>query len=385
MDMSSEDIGGVEFATVRWGGYDRDEVRRFIAQVAEGFVALEGDLAVSRRLERDCEARLRAALRKSDESSASFLLAADLKQKLLAEAEQRAEEILRAAHRDASSDDVEAAVGADLETLLDRHDPDRDPGDDHDDGVALATEATDETVPEDDATTDAGTRAGHEELLTSTREQLEAARRELDTVKTATAQVRDEADRSLAEARDRAESILAAARKEAEKIKEAGTSKVDRLVAAAREDAAELVASAEAAAEVRRKDASAESSSILRAAQLEAEKILEGARVRYRDAVERLQELNHRISDLENLAPGSEAGADDLDLLLEQADELSSAVGDAVAVEDEKPKTGPDSKVSRYTRRSARLPSLGKEANGVLDALGSLRPSPSDRRSQRRP
>jgi DivIVA domain-containing protein len=383
--LSSADVENVEFGTSRRGGYDRTEVTRFLARVAKTLAALESDMAVSRRLNRDYDDRLKTALREAEGSSDSFLLAADLKQKLLTEAEERAAEILSAAHAAVATPDVEAAVQADLDVLQRRSDTGEDSGSDDRVPAASVGEAGGEEPGE--SIRAASERKDAEDLLLAARAEVAAARGESDALKREAQETLDQAVHAVAEARAEVESILQAAREEAGRITEEAVSTADALLKSAEADAAGLVAKAETDAAEQRKDAAAESARMLRSARLEAEGVLESAQVRHRDALTRLRELEQRIADIEAVAPRFEAGAadePDIVVLLEETHELSQDLAADITLRDEESGADPATKETRYSRRSARLPSLGKDANRVLADMGSLRTSEPESRTRRR-
>ena len=74
------DVERKTFDVVRRGGFDRDKVADFLRRVAQLLSKLEGELSVSRRRASELEHQLTRAQAQAEESSKSFLFAAELKQ-----------------------------------------------------------------------------------------------------------------------------------------------------------------------------------------------------------------------------------------------------------------------------------------------------------------
>jgi DivIVA domain-containing protein len=117
MDLSSMDVERKTFDGTRKGGFDRDQVNEFLGRVAKVLSKLESELSVSRRHASELQRQLDRARREAEEGSKSFLFAAELKQRLLTEAEERATEILQAAHGASGTADPADAVRNDLDLV----------------------------------------------------------------------------------------------------------------------------------------------------------------------------------------------------------------------------------------------------------------------------
>lgn len=124
MELSSMDVERKTFRGARRGGFDRDEVSDYLRRVARVLGKLESNLSVSQRHSNELERQLGRAREKAEEGSKSFLHAADMKQRLLAEAEVRVAEILEQAHADSGVSDPVAASKRDLEVIKARFDGD---------------------------------------------------------------------------------------------------------------------------------------------------------------------------------------------------------------------------------------------------------------------
>lgn len=117
MKISSFDVERRTFDVVRRGGFDRAQVSEFLESVGKLLSTLESELSVSRRHSSELEHRLGRAESKADESSRSFLFAADLKQRLLSAAEVRATEILAKAHTQTGAEDPATVAAEDLDLV----------------------------------------------------------------------------------------------------------------------------------------------------------------------------------------------------------------------------------------------------------------------------
>jgi DivIVA domain-containing protein len=190
MDSLAESVAGRSFDQVR-RGYNRAQVDAFVTELAASIAVLEENLRETLIYNRELERRRVGNREAEDSVESAYVAAAEAKQKLLSEAEDRAALILRDAEIESArllSEPRSAAEQArkDAEGLLMQ-------------AQARLDAATEEA---------AGIRQEAEALRT------EAAG--LGEIELATA--RSEADRERAESRAEAERLVSAARSEAESI-----------------------------------------------------------------------------------------------------------------------------------------------------------------------
>jgi DivIVA domain-containing protein len=190
MDSLAESVAGRSFDQVR-RGYNRAQVDAFVTELAASIAVLEENLRDTLIYNRELERRRVGNREAEDSVESAYVAAAEAKQKLLSEAEDRAALILRDAEIESArllSEPRSAAEQArkDAEGLLMQ-------------AQARLDAATEEA---------AGIRQEAETLRT------EAAG--LGEIELATA--RSEADRERAESRAEAERLVSAARSEAESI-----------------------------------------------------------------------------------------------------------------------------------------------------------------------
>ncbi len=101
MDTLSSAVEARVFDLVRKGGYDSDQVDRFMARVAESALALEEQLTASHAKIRGLERQL-AETKSADRAvDVAFAAATDARDRLLEDAEKRAQAILEKAKREA--------------------------------------------------------------------------------------------------------------------------------------------------------------------------------------------------------------------------------------------------------------------------------------------
>ena len=162
------------------------------------------------------------------------------------------------------------------------------------------------------------------------------------------------------------------AQDDAKELKGVAASTVNRLLVAARRDAAELVSQAKK----------------------EAGTIMKTSRARHESANAKLHDLEVVLETIRRRVPevatraGAGAGDDaDVVILLEEAQKSQEGISAEVllAGDDDDGVADDDAHRSRYERRSAGLPRLGREASSdVLNDMSSLRISDADGKSRRR-
>ena len=284
MDISSMDVERKTFGTSRRGGFDRDQVTDYLELVARVLSKLESQLSVSRRHSSELEREVTRAQREADEGSKSFLFAAELKQRLISEAEQRAAEILQSAHSSLGTDDPAPATRQDLDLVRRRS------------GIAEEGKGS-ETV-----TAGANESAG---ASASPGAELEAARAQAGEV--------------LARANDEARQMAAAGRAEAEQALEEAKrllSESEKKDSATRKDAERSLDEANQESEGVRKDAERRVAEANQTARKLAEEPGEEAR--------RIVKEAHREGEvIEQKAAATVKEADELRVEAERTEEAS--------------------------------------------------------------
>lgn len=264
MDISSMDVERKTFDTIRKGGFDRDQVSEYLERVARVLSKLESQLSVSRRHSTELQRQVTRAQREAEEGSKSFLFAAELKQRLIGEAEDRAAEILRSAHTSVGTDHPEPATREDLELVRRRSGlPEEDQG------PKTTTASPDESVEgaSPSAELDA-VRAEAREILARANDEaqqiaaaaeergaafraeaeqaLEDASRLLEESTDKDTAIQEEVDRLVDEAKRESEAV----RKDAEKRVAESNQTARKLVEEAGEEAGRIVAEAHQEGEV---------------------------------------------------------------------------------------------------------------------------------------
>jgi DivIVA domain-containing protein len=102
METLSAAIEAREFDRVKKGGYDEGQVDRFMARAAGEALALERKVATAHAKIQTLERYLGETRDMEDAVGAAFVAAADVKNRIIDEAERRAEEILDQARAEAS-------------------------------------------------------------------------------------------------------------------------------------------------------------------------------------------------------------------------------------------------------------------------------------------
>jgi DivIVA domain-containing protein len=231
MDFSSMDIERKTFDTTRKGGFDREQVVGYLRELAKVMGRLHSESTTGVRRINDLERELTQARLKADEASKSFLFAAEMKQRLLAEAETRALEILQGAHADMGADDPAGTAAADLGVVRRRSGVESDEAADA--AGSLGVDQADDRV--DDGAILESARAEAAEIVASARGEAGEVTAAADEY---VAKVHAEADRILEEAQ-----LLLANAGEGSTDPEAANA--DGLVAEARIAAERLVHAAE--------------------------------------------------------------------------------------------------------------------------------------------
>jgi DivIVA domain-containing protein len=327
MELSSMDVERKAFDTTRKGGFDRDQVTEYLRRVARVLAKAESDLSVSQRHSHELERQLVRARHKAEEGSKSFLFAADMKQRLISEAEVRALEILEEAHIALGAEDTAAAAAADLDVVRHRADMSEDseapaPVVETDvsgvDAVAAAQAEAEEMLAAARTEANRITSAADDyavEIAADADRALAAARAAVPDVDAGEAgSLRMEAERLIAEAKDEADRLgqdAANARREAE---EAAAEEAERVVAAAKTEADRLKAEADQSA----KDAEAQAA----AAAVESERVLS-------EAAELAEASLGDAREMKELAEAASLAADEdreaARIARERADQLAQA------------------------------------------------------------
>lgn len=180
------DIEGAEF-TLAVRGYDREEVDAFLDAVAVGVREVEEENSALHAKVKKLATEIDSNRAKSTSVEHAFLEAVEQKQRLLADAERRASEILAAAESNAGKSEAEQEV--------------------------------------------AGLRSKARLMLEQAREMLAAAEREAASIRLAAA---GDGESAVTAIKAEAERMLAAAESEAATIVESAQKQHDRLVAALR-------------------------------------------------------------------------------------------------------------------------------------------------------
>lgn len=142
METLSSAVEARVFDSVKKGGYDLDQVDRFMARVADEALSLERQLTAAHAKIRGLERHLEGTKETDEAVGAAFLAAADAKDRILEDAERRATGILAQARAEAS--DLSTPRRAleiqqkEVDELLARAETARDRADEEADGLLAA-------------------------------------------------------------------------------------------------------------------------------------------------------------------------------------------------------------------------------------------------------
>ena len=214
MDSLAESVEGRSFDLGR-RGYDRAQVDRFLAEIAASIALLEENLRDTLIYNRELERRRVGNREAEDSVETAYVAAAEAKQKLLTDAQERAALILRDAEIDSARLLAEPRAAAEQA----RKDAE---------GLLLQAQAR--------------LDAAHEEATTITQEaeSIRAEATRLGEIELATAS--SDAERALAEARAESDRLIDAAQSEAEGILAEATSRASEAYEAERRRAIERFA-----------------------------------------------------------------------------------------------------------------------------------------------
>ena len=306
MKISSFDVERRTFDVVRRGGFDRAQVSEFLESVGKLLSTLESELSVSRRHSSELEHRLGRAESKADESSRSFLFAADLKQRLLSAAEVRATEILAKAHTQTGAEDPATVAAEDLDLVRRRSGIDAD-GED--------AEAVSSSRPGGDETASARTEAA--KILAAAQQQADAmiaeAHQRSDEVRAAAEEVMAGAEGTVEDARQEA---LGQVQATSDEMMEQTRAAADSISATTEEELTQRVAEVSAAAD--RIMAAAESEAAqavevagrrLAEAQAEADRVSESAASASEEVMAAAQEARREATELRAIAEVAQLAA----------------------------------------------------------------------------
>ena len=306
---------------------------------------------------------------------------------LVAEAQEQAESIRLSAWKEAEQAQ-EAADVALQEALLEAQEVRRQTSGAVDDAEAHAARVLSEAIAEANemrtsaqASVEAaeadlarGREAAYEEAASIVAE----AEQRVEELSSEIARLESERDRLAELTEEAAASEAIEARARALEEVEAAEAEISELLATARADAAAVRSAAADEGAGILEEARAGARRVIDDARIEAEHALRGARLEHQDLVARLrslkliiEELQQRLPDLA-LADGGDA------VIINLLDEASAAAVDLRhrldGIDDDWEGDLPPQRASRYSERSAGLPSMGhEEADKALDGLAAVR------------
>lgn len=142
METLSSAVEARVFDTVKKGGYDLEQVDRFMARVAEEALSLERQVTAAHAKVRGLERHLEGTKETDEAVGAAFLAAADAKDRILEDAGRRAHELLARAEAEATDLDTPRRElemqRQQVDELLARAEAARDRADEEADGLLVA-------------------------------------------------------------------------------------------------------------------------------------------------------------------------------------------------------------------------------------------------------
>lgn len=114
MDQLSTKLTSQSFTTIKKGGYDPDEVNEYLDRLSHDVARVEEQLAIERTRVGELEKRIKGDQDAETVVQTAFLAAADVKAKMLQDAETRAAEIISKAEQTAGggTGSIDAAAAA---------------------------------------------------------------------------------------------------------------------------------------------------------------------------------------------------------------------------------------------------------------------------------
>jgi cell division septum initiation protein DivIVA len=233
VELNSSAVETKTFDVVKRNGIDPDQVRAYLRTLANGIEQLQARIAAAERRSQELENELREANQKARSASDTVVVAAEVKQHLVGEAELRAEEILRGAYEEATPLDPRAiavrvaAEASQLSAAVFAGLAGADTGGlpNHEAEVIVAAARADARR----------IRAGARAILEEAEALAEELRRRQDDDPTAVSAAYAQSTQIIAEAREEAARLISRTRLD-----------IDRALVAAEEEARAMVAEAEA-------------------------------------------------------------------------------------------------------------------------------------------
>jgi DivIVA domain-containing protein len=219
-------------------GYERDQVDRFLKEMADSISTLEGDLRDALIQKRELERRRVGKAEVEDSVESAYVAAADAKHKLLAEAEERASVMLR---------------DAEIETAK----------------LLAEPQATAEKARND-----------AEGLLLQAQARLDTAGEEADAVRSEAESIRSDAARLV-------EAEVATAREEGDRMRTDATTESERVLATAQTEAEAILA-----------EATEQASEVYETERRRSIERLAKSRDEYEDLARRLRSLKEATGDM---------------------------------------------------------------------------------------
>jgi len=218
---------------------------------------------------------------------------------------------------------------------------------------------------------------------------VDAAEQRIDELAKEIAELESERDRVAALTAERAQSESAEARAMVLEEVEAAEAEISELLATAQADAASMRAAASDEGAGILEEARAEARRVIDDARTEAEHALLGARSEHQDLVSRLRSMKIIIEELQQRLPDlAMRDGDDADIVVLLDDAGAAAIDlrhRLDGIDDDWDGDMEPMRASRYSKRSAGLPSMGREeSEKAIGGMANLRAVESQKSGRRR-